>query len=184
MKHVKTVTLKECKKSCFGNSFHLCREILRLTKLVVDANIQFQLGNADAFQLVDELQYTFSHVRQLTSMYCCKYYLMWKITMCKDLKHLIYDHFNTGLIGKGLACGFWAIMWRVWLFFLHGIIPLLERCLGKLLAQQSEGHHLMGVENTVMKQRVESHFYLELREVVMHDVPYAIPSEFTFYLLW
>lgn len=41
-------------------------QILRLTKLVVDANVQFRLGNVDAYQLADGLQYTFSHVGQLT----------------------------------------------------------------------------------------------------------------------
>ena len=66
LKPVKTLTTKERKKSRFGNAFHLCREILRLTKLVVDANVQFRLGNVDAFQLADGLQYTFSHVGQLT----------------------------------------------------------------------------------------------------------------------
>ena len=30
-------------------------------------------------------------------------------------------------------------MWRVWLFFLRGIVPLLERWLGNLLARQFEG---------------------------------------------
>ena len=66
LKPVKTLTTKERKKSRFGNAFHLCREILRLTKLVVDANVQYRLGNADAFQLADSLQYIFSHVGQLT----------------------------------------------------------------------------------------------------------------------
>jgi pre-mRNA-processing factor 8 len=32
----------------------------------VDANVQFRLGNVDGFQLADGLQYTFSHVGQLT----------------------------------------------------------------------------------------------------------------------
>lgn len=41
LKPVKTLTTKERKKSRFGNAFHLCREILRLTKLVVDSNVQF-----------------------------------------------------------------------------------------------------------------------------------------------
>ncbi|KAF8835892.1 hypothetical protein BDN67DRAFT_1037053 [Paxillus ammoniavirescens] len=41
LKPIKTLTMKECKKSHFGNAFHLCHEILRLTKLVVDAHIQF-----------------------------------------------------------------------------------------------------------------------------------------------
>lgn len=47
--------------------------------------------------------------------------------MTKDLKHLIYYRFNTGPVGKGPGCGFWAPGWRVWLFFMRGIVPLLER---------------------------------------------------------
>lgn len=61
----------------------VCREILRLTKLVVDSNVQFRLGNVDAYQLADGLQYTFSHVGQLTGMYRYKYRLMRQIRMCK-----------------------------------------------------------------------------------------------------
>jgi hypothetical protein len=83
LKPVKTLTTKERKKSRFGNAFHLCREILRLTKLVVDANVQFRLGNVDAFQLADGLQYIFSHVGQLTGMYRYKYKLMRQVRMCK-----------------------------------------------------------------------------------------------------
>ncbi|KAG6421487.1 hypothetical protein SASPL_118040 [Salvia splendens] len=176
LKPVKTLTTKERKKSRFGNAFHLCREILRLTKLVVDANIQFRLGNVDAFQLADGLQYIFSHVGQLTGMYRYKYRLMRPIRMCKDLKHLIYYRFNTGPVGKGPGCGFWAPMWRVWLFFLRGIVPLIERWLGNLLARQFEGRHSKGVAKTVTKQRVESHFDLELRAAVMHDVLDAMPE--------
>lgn len=42
---------QERKKSRFGNAFHLCREILRLTKLVIDSHVQYRLGNVDAFQV-------------------------------------------------------------------------------------------------------------------------------------
>jgi pre-mRNA-processing factor 8 len=73
LKPVKTLTTKERKKSRFGNAFHLCREILRLTKLVVDANVQYRLGNVDAFQLADALQYIFAHIGALTGMYRYKY---------------------------------------------------------------------------------------------------------------
>lgn len=51
LKPVKTLTTKERKKSRFGNAFHLCREILRLTKLIVDAHVQYRLGNVDAYQV-------------------------------------------------------------------------------------------------------------------------------------
>ena len=61
------------RRSRFGNAFHLTREILRLTKLVVDSVVQYRLGNVDAFQLADGLQYIFAHVGQLTGMYRYKY---------------------------------------------------------------------------------------------------------------
>lgn len=51
----------------------------------------------------------------------------------------------------------------MWLFFMRGITPLLERWLGNLLSRQFEGRHSKGVAKTVTKQRVESHFDLELR---------------------
>uniref|UniRef100_A0A915DMQ6 JAB1/MPN/MOV34 metalloenzyme domain-containing protein n=1 Tax=Ditylenchus dipsaci TaxID=166011 RepID=A0A915DMQ6_9BILA len=176
LKPVKTLTTKERKKSRFGNAFHLCREILRLTKLVVDAHVQYRLNNVDAYQLSDGLQYIFAHVGQLTGMYRYKYKLMRQVRMCKDLKHLIYYRFNTGPVGKGPGCGFWAPGWRVWLFFMRGITPLLERWLGNLLSRQFEGRHSKGVAKTVTKQRVESHFDLELRASVMHDILDMMPE--------
>nr|CAD7443039.1 unnamed protein product [Timema bartmani] len=176
LKPVKTLTTKERKKSRFGNAFHLCREILRLTKLIVDSHVQYRLNNVDAFQLADGIQYIFAHVGQLTGMYRYKYKLMRQIRMCKDLKHLIYYRFNTGPVGKGPGCGIWAPGWRVWLFFMRGITPLLERWLGNLLSRQFEGRHSKGVAKTVTKQRVESHFDLELRASVMHDIVDMMPE--------
>ncbi|KIH90499.1 pre-mRNA-processing factor 8 [Sporothrix brasiliensis 5110] len=176
LKPVKTLTTKERKKSRFGNAFHLMREILRLTKLIVDAQVQYRLGNIDAFQLADGILYAFNHVGQLTGMYRYKYKLMHQIRSCKDLKHLIYYKFNAGGIGKGPGCGVWAPAWRVWLFFMRGIIPLLERWLGNLLSRQFEGRHSKGVAKTVTKQRVESHFDLELRASVMADLMDMMPE--------
>ena len=177
LKPIKTLTTKERKKSRFGNAFHLCREILKLTKLVVDAHVHFRLGNIDAFQLADGLQYIFAHTGQLTGMYRYKYRVMRQVRMCKDMKHLIYNRFNAGAVGKGPGTGFWvAIGWRTWLFFIRGIIPLLERWLGNLLARQFEGRTTKGIAKTITKQRVESHFDLELRASVMHDILDMMPE--------
>jgi len=176
LKPTKTLTTKERKKSRFGNAFHLVREILRLTKLIVDAHVQYRLSNIDAFQLNDGLQYAFNHVGQLTGMYRYKYRLMRQIRTCKDLKHLIYYRFNTGPVGKGPGVGFWAPSWRVWMFFLRGITPLLERWLGNLLARQFEGRLSKSFAKNVTKQRVESHFDLELRASVMHDILDMMPA--------
>ena len=104
LKPVKTLTTKERKKSRFGNAFHLVREILRLTKLVVDTHVQYRLGNVDAFQLADGLQYIFAHIGQLTGMYRHKYKLMKQIRLCKDLKHLIYYRFNVSASVQPSPC--------------------------------------------------------------------------------
>ena len=49
------------------------------------------------------------------------------------------------------GCGFWAPGWRVWLFFMRGVVPLLERWLGNLLARQFEGRVSKGVAKTITK---------------------------------
>jgi pre-mRNA-processing factor 8 len=176
LKPTRTLTTKERKKSRFGNAFHLTREILRLTKMVVDCHVQYRLNNVDAFQLADGLQYIFAHVGQLTGMYRYKYKVMRQVRMTKDLKHLIYYRFNTGPVGKGPGVGFWAPGWRVWLFFLRAIIPLLEGWLGNLLARQFEGRVYNNRAATVTKQRVDSHYDLELRAAVMHDILDMMPE--------
>lgn len=81
-----------------------------------------------------------------------------------------------GPVGKGPGVGVWAAGWRVWMFFLRGIVPLLERWLGNLLSRQFEGRHSKGVAKTVTKQRVESHYDLELRAAVMHDILDMMPE--------
>ncbi|RUS16869.1 PRP8 pre-mRNA processing factor 8-like protein, isoform CRA_d, partial [Endogone sp. FLAS-F59071] len=155
----------------------LARPIVNPFDLIISMIFfQYRLGNVDAFQLADGLQYIFSHVGQLTGMYRYKYRLMRQIRMCKDLKHLIYWRFNTGPVGKGPGVGIWAPGWRVWLFFMRGIVPLLERWLGNLLARHFEGRHSKGIAKTVTKQRVESHYDLELRAAVMHDIIDMMPE--------
>ncbi|KAF5758935.1 putative PROCN domain, pre-mRNA-processing-splicing factor 8 [Helianthus annuus] len=67
-------------------------------------------------------------------------------------------------------------MWRVWLFFLRGIVPLLERWHENLLARQFEGQNSKGVVKTVTEQRVKSNFDVELRAAVMRDVVDAMPE--------
>ena len=49
-------------------------------------------------------------------------------------------------------------------------MPLLERWLGNLLSRQFEGRHSKGLAETVTKQRVESHFDLELQASVSYCV--------------
>ncbi|XBI08027.1 hypothetical protein VPH35_135830 [Triticum aestivum] len=59
LKPVKTLTTKERKKSRFGNAFHLCRQILRLTKLVnrqhVESHFDLELRAAVMHDVLDHL---------------------------------------------------------------------------------------------------------------------------------
>ncbi|KAI6115876.1 PROCN domain-containing protein, partial [Pisolithus sp. B1] len=139
----------------------------------LDAHIQYWLGNVDALQLTDMLQ---AHISALTGMYHYKYKLMWQVHMMRDLKHLIYYHFNTGPIGKGPGCGFVVSGWHIWLFFMHGIVPLLECWLGNLVACQFKGHNSKGIAKTFNKQCAESHYNLELCTSVMHDILDMMPK--------
>ncbi|GAV48190.1 hypothetical protein ZYGR_0I04870 [Zygosaccharomyces rouxii] len=174
LKPTKTLTTKERKKSRFGNAFHLMREILKMIKLLVDAHVQFRLGNVDAFQLADAIYYIFNHLGHLTGIYRYKYKVMHQIRACKDLKHVVYHRFNK-IIGKGPGCGFWQPAWRVWIFFMRGIIPLLERWLGNLLVRQFEGRNNEIIKTTT-KQRADAYFDLELRASVMKDILEMIPE--------
>lgn len=174
IKPTKTLTTKERKKSRFGNAFHLMRELLKMIKLIVDANVQYRLGNVDAFQLADGIYYILNHLGQLTGIYRYKYKVMHQIRACKDLKHVVYYRFNK-IIGKGPGCGFWQPAWRVWIFFLRGIIPILERWLGNLLIRQFEGRSNDVIKSTT-KQRSDAYYDLELRSAVMNDILDMIPE--------
>ncbi|SPO35462.1 related to splicing factor PRP8 (U5 snRNP) [Pseudozyma flocculosa] len=158
LKPTKMLTTKERKKSRFGNASHLVREMARIVKLLVDSQVTYRLGSIDAFQLADGLQYLFNHVATLSGMYRYKYRVMRQIRACKDLKHVIYLRFDTGLVGKGIT-------------------PLLERWLRDRLARKSEGRkdRAKGV-STITKQRVESSFDLELRASVLHDILNVMPA--------
>lgn len=176
LKPTKVLTTKERKKSRFGNAFHLIREILRMIKQVIDLHVKYRINEIDSYQLADGLQYLFSHIGNLTGMYRYKYRVMRQIRMTKDLKHQIYHRFNTGGVPKGPGVGFWAPTWRIWLFFLRGVTPLLERWLGNLLSRQFEGRETKGIAKTLTKQRTESAYDLELRASVTNDILDMIPE--------
>jgi len=60
--------------------------------------------------------------------------------------------------------------------FHEGDYPALERWLGNLLSRPIRRPSQQGVAKTVTKQRVESHFDLELRASVMADLMDMMPE--------
>jgi pre-mRNA-processing factor 8 len=170
------LTTKERKSSRFGASFHIIREILSLLKIIVDAHIRHRSGDIDSFQLADSVQTTFSHVGILTGIYQQKYSVMHQIRQCKDLKHLIYNKFNIHL-QKGPGVGFWHPLWRVWLYYIQGLTPMLESWLGNLLSRLFEGRKYGERAQTITKQRVETVYDAELQKRIHADIMDMMPTE-------
>ncbi|KAG6836461.1 hypothetical protein H0H93_007789 [Arthromyces matolae] len=168
LKSVETLVTKERKKSHFGNAFHLCREVLRLTELVINA-----MPNSDLAMLThSSLPMPFS-ISSPTS-----------VPFATSTRFVAPPEQGDGPVGKGPGCGLWAPGWRVWLFFMRGIVPLLERWYDRFHnvvlsfpANYCSGletywlvNYSKGIAKTVTKQRVESHYGLELRAAVMHVI--------------
>jgi pre-mRNA-processing factor 8 len=172
----KILTTKERKRSRLGQSFHVTRELLKFVKTVVDAHIKFRLDKIDAFQLADAIHYVFTHMATITGVYRYKYRVMRQVQQCRDLKHLIYSRFNTGAVKKGPGTGFWGPAWRVWVMFLRGMTPLLQRMLGNLLTRLFEGRKNKGEAKRVTKQRIESNFDMNLKAALKQTVIEMLPE--------
>jgi pre-mRNA-processing factor 8 len=172
----KILSTKERKKTRLGQSFHLVRELLKLVKTVVDLHLKYRLGKIDGYQLADALHYTFTHMAKLTGIYRYKYKTMQQVRQARDLKHLIYHRFNTGEVLKGPGAGFWFPAWRIWMHFLRGMAPLLQRYLGNLLARLFEGRKNKGEAKRLTKQRVESNFDLNLKAALKQALIEALPE--------
>lgn len=88
------------------------------------------------------------------------------------------------VLGSRLAClvilhardcsTFGKMVSFTWGVFLSSIYQVFR--LGNLLARQFEGRNSKGIAKTVTKQRVESHYDLELRAAVMHDILDMMPE--------
>ena len=71
---------------------------------------------------------------------------------------------------------FWAPMWRVWIFLPPRHRAATRRWLGNGTRTPVRGPVVEGIAKTVTKQRVESHYDLELRAAVMHDILDMMPE--------
>ncbi|KAF9649443.1 hypothetical protein BDM02DRAFT_3128398 [Thelephora ganbajun] len=156
---------KGAKEISFGNTFRLCREILRLAKLVVDAHVQYRLGNVDIFQLADATQYISAHIGALTWMHRYRDKLMRQVRMVKDLGHLTDCRFNTGPVGQDPGVVFGSLVGEsvcsLW------VVPSPPRTMGgNLFARQLEGRDSKGVAKAATRQCVESHYDLGFHTAV------------------
>ena len=172
----KTLSTKERKKTRLGQSFHLIRELLKLTKLVVDVHVKYRLGKVDGYELADALHYVFTHLAKVTGIYRYKYRAMRQVQQARDLKHLIHARFNTGEVTKGPGAGFWLPSWRVWMLFMRGMAPLLQTYLGNHLARLFEGRKNKGEAKRLTKQRVDSNFDLNLKAALKQALIEALPE--------
>ena len=170
LKPTKTLSTKERKKSRFSNTFHFLREILRFTKLLVDSHLKFKRGLINLYQLSDGIHYIFTHLGHLTGIYRYKYKIMKQIHFCKSIKRVLYEKFNQKISKKGPGFGFWGPVWRVWIFFLRGIVPLLSRWLSNLLSRHFFGRQLTKKALEFSKQRSDSYFDIGIKRQFMGEI--------------
>ena len=176
LKPKKALTTRERKRSRFGPAFHLVRELLKVTKMLVDCHVKHRLGEIDAYQLADAVHYIFTHVGKLSGVYRYKYTFMRRIKHSKDLKHLLYYRFNSGPVGKGPGMGFWAPVWRMWVCLLRGMMPLLDKFVNRLIDREVEGRNQKNVVKKITKQRSESTYDREMRMAIIRELNDIIPQ--------
>ncbi|CBH14584.1 PRP8 protein homologue [Trypanosoma brucei gambiense DAL972] len=178
-KPTRTLTTKEIKKSRLGPAFHLIRELLGFMKQLIDMHTMYRLGKNDSIQLADAIQYLFSHLGRLTGVYRYKLRAMRQIKRSRDLKHVLYSKFNVGEVLRGPGCGFWAPSWRVWVFFLRGMTPLLQRYLGNLTDRVLRGREAKGKHDgkRITRQRVETDKDVNIKEAFRRELREMLPPD-------
>eukprot|EP00477_Mikrocytos_mackini_P002140 GAHX01002346.1.p1 GENE.GAHX01002346.1~~GAHX01002346.1.p1 ORF type:complete len:2012 (-),score=317.38 GAHX01002346.1:41-6076(-) len=159
LKPIKTLTTKERKRSRFGHSFHLVREMCKILKHVTDLHVKFRTGDINCGQLSRGLENLFNNIGEYTGIYRYKYKVMKQIKRCK----FIQDVLNDTRLSKVSGGSEWIHTWRVWVFFFKSICPMLKGWLSGLLKRRLEGRKREKAPFTVTKQRLESQFDISIK---------------------
>ncbi|EPY18766.1 hypothetical protein STCU_09785 [Strigomonas culicis] len=177
-KPTRTLTTKEIKKSRLGSTFHTIRELLGFIKRLVDMHVMYRLGRTDAMQLADAVHYLFNHAGTLTGIYQYKLRALRQVKMTKDIKHVLYNKFYVGGVPDGPGCGFWAPSWRVWVFFLRGMTPLLQRYLANLTDRVLRGREQKGKfeGKRITRQRAETDKDVNIKEAFRRELREMLPE--------
>nr|UXY86768.1 splicing factor Prp8 [Cryptomonas paramecium] len=172
LKANRNLTTKERKKSRFSNSFHFCREMLRFVKIIVDIYIKFKNKIINEYELLDGIGYIFSHVNHLTGIHRYKYKVIYQIRICKSIKRILYQK-NT----KNTGFGFWAPFWRIWLFFMKGTFPLLQKWLSNLLSRYFLGRK-KNKTIVITNQRLYTYFDIEMKIIFFKELKNQNTNQF------
>jgi len=170
LKPIRTLSTKERKKSRFSNTFHFFREFLRFIKLLIDCHLKFYSGFIDFFQLTDGIHFILTHIGKITGIYRYKYKIMKQIKICKSIKKIFYEKFYDFPVPKGPGFGFWAPVWKVWVFFLRGMIPVQERWISNLLSRHLYGRRYSRKTFSITCQRKDSYLDIELKLALINEI--------------
>lgn len=170
LKPIRTLSTKERKKSRFSNTFHFFREFLRFMKLLIDCHLKFYFGFIDFFQLSDGIHFILTHIGKITGIYRYKYKIMKQIKICKSIKKIFYEKFYEFPIPKGPGFGFWVPVWKVWIFFLRGMVPIQERWISNLLTRHLYGRRYSRKSFSMTTQRKEAYLDIELKLALLNEI--------------
>ena len=170
LKPIKTLTTKERKKSRFSNTFHFFREFLRFMKLLVDCHIKFYSGLIDFFELLDGVHFILTHIGKITGIYRYKYKIMKQIKICKAIKKIFYEKFYTFSVPTGPGFGCWPPVWKVWVYYLRGMVPVQERWISNLLSRHFHGRRYSRKTFSATKQRKDAYLDIELKLALVREI--------------
>ncbi|MFN9903545.1 MAG: hypothetical protein ACK55Z_33180, partial [bacterium] len=81
-----------------------------------------------------------------------------------------YKKFYDFPVPLGPGFGFWAPVWKVWVFFLRGIVPIQERWIANLLSRHLYGRRYSRKSLSFTKQRNETYLDIELKIAFINEL--------------
>lgn len=176
---IKLLTTKERKKSRFGNSFHLIRELCKLVKYIVDLHIAQRMYIISPAELCLAMHDLFLNIGRYTGIYRYKYKVNDQIRILKDTNIALRSSQLSFLDGT-LSCKdvcLWHCLSRVVVFYLRGVAPLLERYLTKLLSRATSSSDAPNTKiRLITRQRVLTNQVLELQNSAMASILSLVPN--------
>ncbi|KAI5184772.1 pre-mRNA-processing factor 8 [Nematocida homosporus] len=162
------ISTKEKKKSRMGQSYHVLREILTLLDRIVALFEDHQAHTISKTDLMQGLFQEFSSVGTTTGIYRYKYSVVKQIAQTNRITKILSQSQKYGTM-------LWCEVWRVWVFFLQGLAPVLSSRLAAYVERRRTGRTKR--LKPITKQRKDSNTDIEtkaqlIREcrALLHDI--------------
>ena len=95
---------------------------------------------------------------------------MKQIKICKAIKKIFYEKFYTFSVPTGPGFGCWPPVWKVWVYYLRGMVPVQERWISNLLSRHFHGRRYSRKTFSATKQRKDAYLDIELKLALVREI--------------